>query len=139
MEKECPLETILVLEDDPAVMRFFCTILNPYRLVQATTVEEALQKFSQCRRTLSLLIADVILPTGSGLDVALTVRGALPELPIILTSGYPESMWTESDARYRHQIGADSVHILQKPFSPATLLRLVLDLIQSPRYLAAAS
>jgi DNA-binding NtrC family response regulator len=130
------VESILVLEDDPAIMRFFRTILNAYTVLEATNVEEAFQSFREHSRTLGLLIADVILPAGSGIDVALAVRHEIPEMPIILTSGYPESMWGDSYVRNLNQIGTDLVRIVHKPFSPGKLLMLVSDLLQKPRHLA---
>src|SRR5215813_5030931 len=114
-------------------MGFFRVILSAYKILEATSIEEARQKFVEHHRTLSLMIADIILPSGSGIDAALLVRGAMPELPIILTSGYPESMWSESDVRNRNRLS--SVRILQKPFLQATLLTLVSDLLQKPVYL----
>lgn len=128
------MQTILILEDNPAVMGFFCVLLSAYKILEATSIEEAFQQFVEHHRTLSLMIADIILPAGSGIDAALFVRGAMPELPIILTSGYPESMWSESDLRHRNRLS--SVRILQKPFLPATLLTMVSDLLQKPVYLA---
>jgi CheY-like chemotaxis protein len=133
------VQTILILEDDPAVMRFFRTILNAYTLLEAANVQEALQNFCAHRGAIGLMIADIILPVGSGIDVALAVRHEIPELPIILTSGYPESIWSESDLRNLNLIGPDFVRILQKPFSPAKLVSLVSDLIQKPSYLATVA
>ena len=118
----------------------FRTILKTYTILEATSIEETLQKFSEHRPTIDLMIADIILPVGSGIDAAAVVRDAIPELPIILTSGYPESMWSESDVHYRRLIGSDLIRILQKPFSPATLLTLVSDvLLQKQRDLASVA
>jgi CheY-like chemotaxis protein len=91
------LKTILVLEDDAAVMNMFRDILSAYTIVGATTAEEALYKCVQNGQRPDLMIADVILRVGSGIHAALVLRQVLPELPVILTSGYPKSMWSDRD------------------------------------------
>jgi CheY-like chemotaxis protein len=119
------VKTILVLEDDPAVMGIFRVILKAFTILEATTLEEALQKFVENDRHIDLMIADIILTVGSGIHAALIVRNEVPELPIVLTSGYPQNMWSDQDATDLRRLGPDSVHILQKPFLPATLLTTI--------------
>jgi len=58
------VKTILVLEDNPAVMGIFRVILNAHTILEATTVEEALQRFIENDRLLDLMISDVVLATG---------------------------------------------------------------------------
>ena len=41
-----------------------------------------------------------------------------PDLPVILTSGYPVSGWSDRDAAGLERLGPGPVAILQKPFSP---------------------
>jgi two-component system, cell cycle sensor histidine kinase and response regulator CckA len=126
------VKTILVLEDESAVMRLFRRVLDGYTILEATTAEEARQRFIENGRHLDLLIADVILPKSSGIHTALLLREASSQLRIVLTSGYPRSMWSDQDAIDLRQLGSDSVVFLQKPFLPTTLLKTVHSCIGRP-------
>jgi DNA-binding response OmpR family regulator len=98
-------------------------------VVSTTTAENALWRFIEYNRRFDLLISDLTLPTSSGVQVALILRSELPELKIILTSGYPLSMWSEQDTSDLQRLGNDSVTVLAKPFLPQTLLNSVRALI----------
>jgi len=63
--------------------------------------------------------------------VALQLRSELPDLPVILTSGYPPNDWSVRDARHLRQLGVDSVSILLKPFGTRILLNAVRDLTET--------
>ena len=116
---------ILLLEDEPALMKLLGHALASYKLIQATTADQALYLFGERRRNVDLLIADVTLPVGSGLRVASALRSEIPKLPVILTSGYPVSSWSVRDTVDLQRLGSDSVAFLQKPFQGQELLRLV--------------
>lgn len=126
------MKTILVLEDESALMRLFRSVLDGYTILEARTAEEALQKFIGNGRHLDLLIADVMLPKSSGIHTALLLREASSELRIVLTSGYPRNMWRDQDAVDLRRLGSDSVVFLQKPFLPTTLLKTVHSCIGPP-------
>jgi len=130
--RSATVKTILVLEDNPAVMGIFRVILNAHTILEATTVEEALQRFIENDRLLDLMISDVVLAAGSGIHAALLLRDAVPRLPIVLTSGYPQSMWNDHDVADLRRLGPDSVYLLQKPFSPTELLTTISGLVDKP-------
>jgi DNA-binding response OmpR family regulator len=115
-------------------MGIFRIILNAFTILEATTIEEALRKFIENDRHVNLMIADVILPVGSGIHAALVLRSEVPELPIILTSGYPQSMWSDQGITDLLRLGPDSVQIIQKPFLPATLLATISGLLQQNHF-----
>jgi CheY-like chemotaxis protein len=121
--------TILILEDEPAIMALICMVLSPlgYRILEATTGEEAIQRFEQSDSGIDLLIADVALPVKSGIRVALELRAVLPCLPIILTSGYPSNMWNEQDVAELSALASESIVTVQKPFLPLSLRETVRD------------
>jgi DNA-binding NtrC family response regulator len=123
------MKTLLVLEDEPALMKFMRHALVQHNLLEAGTAEQALQLFVQHGRHVDLLIADVTLPTGSGLRVAFFLRSELPDLPVILTSGYHVSSWNARDSVELHRLGKKSVQFLQKPFQAQALSTLVHELL----------
>lgn len=130
------MKTLLVLEDQPSLMKFMRQVLRPYRLVEATNAEEALLLFLDHDSQVDLLIADVSSPKRSGIQVALLLRGKLPELPVILTSGYPVGCWSVRDTADLDRLGSRLVSILEKPFTPQVLLSAVRRLIELPSEVA---
>jgi CheY-like chemotaxis protein len=123
------LKTLLVLEDDPAVMMILRLMLEQYSLIEASTAEQALRLFTDCGRNIDLLFSDVTLPTSSGIQVALLLRSEVSDLPVILTSGYPVSNWSDRDSADLERLGSKSVAILKKPFQGEALSDAVRKLI----------
>ncbi len=104
-------------------------LLKPYGLIEAATAEQALRLFNDHGRRIDLFLADVTLPTSSGIRVALLLRSEIPNLPVILTSGYPVSVWAERDAADLERLGSSSVAIIQKPFKAQVLPNTVREMI----------
>jgi DNA-binding response OmpR family regulator len=133
-------KTILLLEDEPALMKFLLHALSQYDLLEATTADQALRLFAERGRHIDLLIADVTLPTGSGLRVAFFLRSEIRNLPVILTSGYPVSNWSDADSVDLKRLDSSYVAFIQKPFQAHELLDLVQKLLgTSPSESATAS
>jgi CheY-like chemotaxis protein len=126
------MKTLLVLEDEPHIMVLLCRILNQYTIIEAVTAEEALLLFIDLGHQVDLLVADLTLPRMSGAQVALHLRSRLPDLPVILTSGYPVGVWKDRDCRDLEKLGSHSVTILQKPFRAEVIRNAVWDLIGDP-------
>jgi len=123
------MKTLLVVEDEPAVMKLLRHMLQEYNLVEATCAEEALLSFIDLNYRVDLLVADLTLPRMSGIQVALHVRSKLPALPVILTSGYPVNGWSSQDTADLLRLGSHSLAILQKPFRSKILVNEVSELM----------
>lgn len=83
-------EMILVVEDDESVREYLKTMLeaNNYRVVPANNGPEALKIFRECRRDISLAIMDMGLPKMNGTQVMTELKTIMPEIRVILMSGY---------------------------------------------------
>ena len=123
------MKTILILENDPSVMRFLRHALKQYHLIEATTAEEALHLFAERGRHVDLLLADVTLPTSSGLRVAFFLRSEIRTLPVILTSGCPVSNWNDQDTADLLRLGSGHLKVIQKPFHSHKIAELVSKLL----------
>jgi len=128
------VSTILLVEDDPCILALMSEVLESsgHVLLKASAVEQALQKFEEADASIDLVIADVNLPGTSGIRVALELRSLLPNLAIVLTSGYTPDMWDVRDVAELNELPSESVAILQKPFLPATLLQTVSRFVSAP-------
>jgi len=127
------MRTLLVLEDEPSVLKLLRHMLKQYSLIEATTAEEALLLFIDHDHQVDLLIADLTLPQLSGIQVALLLRSENPDLPVILTSGYPVSAWSDRDCADLGRLGSKSVAILEKPFRYQLVSDAVCELIGAPQ------
>jgi PAS domain S-box-containing protein len=114
-------ETVLVIEDDAAIMRLHREILirNGYVALLAADGVEGIKVFKAHRNEIRIAIIDVILPLLNGREVAEQIRRLRPDLPIIMTSGYTE------DIIDRAAIESLNVIFLQKPVRPIELLKVI--------------
>jgi len=114
-------EHVLLVEDDHGVRDFVSRALaqNGYRVTRAESAEDALEVFSRENGNFDLLFSDVVLPGRTGLDLAEEILGKVPDMPILLTSGYADqrSRWTEIRSR--------ELAFLVKPYSLTELLQAV--------------
>jgi two-component system, cell cycle sensor histidine kinase and response regulator CckA len=114
-------DTILVVEDEAFVRKITCEVLESagYHVLQARNAAEARTVFRDHRKTVQLLLTDVILPGGNGRELAREFKTMNPALRVICVSGYPENVITQKG------VAKDGCFYLQKPFSAESLLRKI--------------
>ncbi|KQW32868.1 winged helix-turn-helix domain-containing protein [Acidovorax sp. Root402] len=117
---------LLLLEDDPAIARTVAYALerDGLTVTHSLLVHDARQQLQRAR--FDLLVLDVGLPDGSGLDLLRDVRHAPPTaaLPVLMLSAHGE----EIDRVLGLELGADDY--LTKPFSPRELAARVKALLR---------
>jgi PAS domain S-box-containing protein len=119
-------ETILLVEDDPALREMAATLLRRlgYTVLAAANGVEALSlKQQNDTGHVDLLLTDVVMPHMSGRELADRVRALFPQTRILFTSAYTENAIAD-------QGGLDKgVALLQKPFTPSALARKVREML----------
>ncbi len=120
------METILVVEDDPAVQDLVCQFLSHqgYRILRAQDSEDALKICQEHRGPIHLMLTDVVMPRMGGRDLANQCTRLRPSLRVLFMSGYT------GDAIAQHGVLEPGLHLIQKPFSPSSLacrIREILD------------
>jgi two-component system, cell cycle sensor histidine kinase and response regulator CckA len=117
-------ETVLLVEDEPAVQRLAARILSMagYRVLAASGGDEAL---AIARETPpDLLLTDVVMPGMSGPELAKRLAEEHSGVRVLFTSGYT------ADAMERHGVPSEGAHFLPKPYTVDELtsrVREVLD------------
>ena len=109
------MEQILILEDDTALNQGLCKALKTEsrKLVSCETVKAARDQFlCGCP---SLILLDINLPDGSGLDFLQELKRNYPDIPVILLTAND----TDMDIVKGLELGADDY--ITKPFSPSEL------------------
>jgi two-component system cell cycle sensor histidine kinase/response regulator CckA len=113
-------ETILLVEDEPAVRQLFAQALTRagYRVHEARNGQEAIKVFDQHGDGIDLLLTDLRMPYMGGAELAQHLRARRKTLKLICVSGYPAS---DKDA-----VPTD---FLAKPFSRDDLLTKVREVL----------
>jgi len=83
-------ECILVVDDDPAVLKLMTAMLRlmRYEVVLHDEAKEAVKAFRAHPATFDLVITDITMPGMTGNDVAREVKAVAPEMPVLACSGY---------------------------------------------------
>jgi PAS domain S-box-containing protein len=119
-------ETILLVEDDPALREMAATLLTRlgYTVLTAANGVEALSlKQQRGAGHVDLLFTDVVMPHMNGKELSDRVRVLYPHTRILFTSAYAENSIV-------HQGVLDpGVALLQKPFTPGALARKVREVL----------
>ncbi len=117
-------ETILVVDDEPALLELTCEILNQknYQVFRAQHAKQALEIMAT--EHIDLLISDVIMPDMNGYKLASIVQQKYPNIKIQLASGY-------SGEEQLHKVDENlSQNLLQKPYNAQMLLKRIQILLQ---------
>jgi CheY-like chemotaxis protein len=115
----------LIVDDEPDTCWALEQILRKLGACEiALNARDALSRTA--RHTFSLVLLDAKLPDMDGLDLAVRLRSADPDLPILLVSGY----FCRDDAAVLEARAAGLVQaFLAKPFLHADILRAVRRLL----------
>ena len=120
-------ERILLVEDDHQV----CTVVSAtlrragYEVIESSSPEEAARTSEHSGPHIELLLTDVVMPKINGRQLAERFLQARPAAKVLYVSGYTE----ETIGHYG--IYEPGVNFLQKPITPADLLRTVREVLDS--------
>ena len=123
-------ETILVVEDEPALRELVVNILElcGYRIYQARTGVEAVKVWDKHKEEIDLLLTDMVMPEGmSGRQLAERLQGEDQALKVIYTSGYSPGMAGKDIALL------EGFNFLAKPYQPSRLAHVVRDCLDGKR------
>jgi len=122
-------ETILLVEDDPAILAISRTMLErlAYRVVGARSPDAALQLARDHAGPIHLLMTDVVMPGMNGHDLTARLLDPHPHIKRLYMSGYT------ADVIAHHGILDDGIHFIQKPFTLAELEAKVRETLDDPR------
>ena len=107
---------ILIVEDDRRARNLLAELLNSngYNTVKAANVKESL--FELNKTDFDAVLLDIILPDGSGTDILKSISQDIPDLPVIILTGYGSIR----DAVSATKLGA--FDYIEKPPDPDNLL-----------------
>jgi PAS domain S-box-containing protein len=120
-------ETVLVVEDEPAIRALACEMLEShgYFALGAGSGEEALGLAVRHAGPIHLLLADVVMPGLAGPALAERFVVVRPYARVLFMSGYV------GDDLARRGVADDTAQLLLKPFTPDVLGRRVREALDS--------
>lgn len=121
-------ETVLVVEDDASVRQVTVRILVQagFQVLQASSLVQAVKLTLATTETIDLLLTDLVLPDGSGGDVAERIAELRPDIRVLFVSGYTD------DPGLRRGISENELEFLSKPFAPGRLISRVREVLEKP-------
>ncbi|HYX68070.1 MAG TPA: PAS domain S-box protein, partial [Terriglobales bacterium] len=125
-------ETILLVEDDSALRALSTRILHDagYTVFAASGVEDAACMMQELSTRVDLVITDVVMPDGGGMELVSRVTKTRPGVRVLFMSGYTDGKVPQEYLSGKHP------SFLAKPFRPEDLARKVRQVLDSERPLA---
>jgi CheY-like chemotaxis protein len=114
---------VLIVDDDEQTRRSLGRVLHHHGMIvmPASSVEDALRIIDDM--SVDIVVADVLMPGRSGLDLLHALRKSKPRLPVILISGE-----RELGKQLAH---VEGVRFLAKPFQGPEIVALIDDALQA--------
>lgn len=99
-------ETILVVEDEEFVRRYFVRVLESlgYRVMEAANGHEALERYGAIIPRIDLVMTDIVMPGMSGRDLAKRIRALRRDQKILFVTGFSKEMAGRSGVNEREAI-----------------------------------
>ncbi len=121
-------ETILLVEDEPAVRELTLMVLSErgYTVIEAHTPEDAERLARNNGAEIHLLLTDVVMPGLSGRELAKRITGRYPNLRVLYMSGYTYNVIAQDGTL------EEGISFLQKPFTPQVLAEKVREALDRP-------
>ena len=106
-------ETVLLVEDEPALLRMTQMVLEElrYRVLAASTSGKAIRLAEEHAGEIQLIITDVVMPEMNGRDLAERLQSRYSSMKILFMSGYT------ADVIANKGVLDEGMNFIQKPFS----------------------
>jgi two-component system, cell cycle sensor histidine kinase and response regulator CckA len=115
--------TVLVVEDEPGLRGLARRLLQGhYTVLVAANTQEALRLFEE-NPSIDVLLTDVVMPGGSGPQLAAQLADRRPGLKVVYMSGYTQ------EAIVHHGVVDPGIAFLHKPFTSESLERKIREVL----------
>jgi two-component system cell cycle sensor histidine kinase/response regulator CckA len=120
-------ESVLVVEDEEAICNFILSILrrNGYDTTGARSGPEAMSIFSSRPGGFKLVLADVVMPRMSGIELGRLIAEADRGAKILYMTGYSKHALVQTDSP------DGALDVLRKPFTAEQLLTKIREVLDA--------
>ena len=130
-----PKKLVMIVDDEEPVRRMLRLLLkmNGFRVLLASSGNDALRICARFGRSIDLMITDIQMPELDGVHLARLVGSVRPGMPVLFIS----AAFCEQDPEVRELLRPDR-DFLAKPFTPELLASKVESMLAFSRDLAGA-
>jgi PAS domain S-box-containing protein len=120
--------TVLVVEDEPLVLRTLLALLLQVGLKVVTAADGAagLAVFAEHRQQVALVLTDISMAGTDGLEMIRQLRQIAPMVPVLVMSGRIDDKQRQRMSELRLQ------HVINKPFTRSELLEAIRRALAQP-------
>ena len=120
-------ETVMVIEDQDFVRGYVqhALLAYGYRVVPASGVNSAMRVVESAQQRPDIILTDVVMPDGNGIDLADRIRDHWPGIPILFMSGYMEQAPEIAGGKQ-----SAPLEFIQKPFTADQLAAKIREMLQ---------
>ena len=118
-------EPVLVVEDEEAICNFILSILRRqgYDATGARSAAEAISIFSSRPGAFRLVLADVVMPRMSGIELGRWLAEADKSVRVLYMTGYSKHALVQADSP------GGALEVLHKPFTSEQLLKKIREVL----------
>ncbi len=118
-------ETILSVDDEESILKLVRDTLQPlgYKIVSASSGEEAINICNELKDKIDLLLTDVVMPHMKGTELALMIEKKIPSIKILFITGYADENVLNED------ILNSGYQFMYKPLTPVKLLKKIREVL----------
>ncbi|MBI4685255.1 MAG: PAS domain S-box protein [Nitrospirae bacterium] len=118
--------TILIAEDDADVRKIMKAVIESagYSVIEAANGKDAVDKFTENKDSIDLLLLDVIMPQKSGEKAYEEIAKIKPGIRAIFVSGY------SSELVNKKYLMEEKLNFIQKPISPNELINKIRKILE---------
>ncbi|MEI7833744.1 MAG: ATP-binding protein, partial [bacterium] len=122
-------ETILIVEDDPAVLKVTQGILTAfgYQVLSAALPSQAESVLAEHGDTIALMLTDIMMPERNGHQLFESVHARFPRMRVLYMSGYP------ADVIGNQGVLDSRTGFISKPFTANALGQKVRDILDAKK------
>lgn len=122
-------ETVLLVDDEPVILRLGASILERYgyTVLTAPSGKAALNLYQQQRGRIDLVVLDMVMPEMNGAELARHLREIASDCKILLSSGYAIDQGAEEIFKTGGLVG-----FLPKPYRMSQLVHHVRRALDTP-------
>jgi len=122
-------QTVLVVEDEPALREVTRRILadNGYQVTAVATGPQALVALTHRLDHIDVLLTDIVMPQMQGQELAAKILALHPGTRVVFMSGYTQGLLSAQG------VLEPGNHLIEKPFSEATLLTKLHEVLSAPQ------
>ncbi|HCE42829.1 MAG TPA: hypothetical protein DET40_04725 [Lentisphaeria bacterium] len=116
---------ILIVDDEGNFCGMLSDMLHPlgYRIIMCGGGEDAVECYSKLYSGIDLVLLDLKMPGMDGYETFLNLKKINPGIKAIVMTGYAR------DNDVREILAAGALCVMEKPFSPGTLIERIRDVL----------